>query len=160
MVGVFEQDTPGCLFKQRHFLLRHVACHQRQRKLAHQLKTGQPRAQTLVRQAQQLRGGIQRRDGGPGSELRGGFGIKLHGGGRDDAQRAFRANEQIDQIVTRVVLAQARKAVPHVALRIDHFKSQTQVARVTKTHDLCAARVGAQVAADGATAFSRQAQRE
>ncbi|MDT4853763.1 hypothetical protein FQZ97_880410 [compost metagenome] len=103
---------------------------------------------------------VQRRHRGPRRELRGRQRVQLHGRGGDDAQRAFAADEEVAQVVAGVVLAQAARAFPDLALRRDHFQAQAQVARVAVAHDLRAARVGRQVAADGAAALGRQAQRE
>ena len=159
-VGVFEQHTPRRVFPQRHTQVRVVFVHQAQRKLAHHLKARQARAQAFLRQHQQGHGVFQRGHGGPGGELRGRLRVQLHGGGGDDAKCPFAANEQIAQVVTGVVLAQAREAVPDFALRGDHFHTQAQFARVAVAHDLRAAGIGGQVAADGAAAFGTQAQRE
>ena len=133
---------------------------QAQRELAHHLEAGQARAQVLVRQAQQGDRMVERRHRGPGRELRRRQRVELHGRGGDDAQRAFAADQQVAQVVAGVVLAQAAGAFPDLALRRDHFEAQAQVARVAVAHDLRAAGVGRQVAADGAAAFGRQAQRE
>jgi hypothetical protein len=73
--------------------------------------------------------------------------------GGNHPQRALRANEQVAQVVAGVVLAQTRQAVPDLALRGDHLQPQTQLAGVAVAQHLGAARVGAQVAANGATAF-------
>ena len=157
-VGIFEQHAIGhvVLLDEGHAQLRHVLVHQAQGKAAHHFKAGEPRAQVLVRQAQQRHGMFHGGHGGPGGELRCGLGVQLERGGGDDAQRAFAANEQVAQVVARVVLAQALEAVPHLALRRDHFEAHAQVAGVAIAHHLRAARIGAQVAADGAAALGRQ----
>ena len=72
---------------------------------------------------------------------------------RDHPERALGADEQVAQVVAGVVLAQALEAVPHLALRRDHFEAQAQVARIAVAHHLRAACVGAQVAANGAAAL-------
>ena len=69
--------------------------------------------------------------------------IELHRRGGDDAQRAFAADEQVAQVVAGVVLAQARQALPDLALRRDHFQPQAQLARVAVAHHLGAAGIGA-----------------
>ena len=111
-------------------------------------------------QAQQLHSRLHAGHGGPGGQLRSGLGVQLHGRGGDDAQRAFAADHQVAQVITRVVFAQATQAVPDLALGGHDFEAQTQLAGVAIAHDLRAARVGAQVAADGAAAFGAQAQGE
>ena len=111
-----------------------------------------------MRKTQQLHSRFHAGHGGPGSQLRGGLGVKLHGRGSDDAQRAFAADHQVAQVVAGVVLAQAGQAMPDLTLCSDHFQTQAQLAGVAVAHDLRAARVGAQVAANGAAAFGAQAQ--
>ena len=145
---------------KRHLDLREMLGHQAQSKLTHDLKAGQTRAQVLVGQAQQLHRRFQRGHGGKGRKLRGGQGVELHDGAGNDAQRALRPDHQVAQVVAGVVLAQARQAVPDIALRRYHFQPQAQLARVAVAHDLRAASVGAQVAANGAAALGRHAQGE
>ena len=161
-VGVFEQHTPRrvVVAQKRHAQLWHVFAHQAQRKLAHHLKARKACAQLLVCQTQQSHSVFHRRHSRPRGEVGGGLGVELHRRGGDDAERAFAADEKVAQVVARVVLAQALEAVPHLALRRDDFEAQAQVARVAVAHHLCAARIGAQVAADGATAFGCEAQGE
>ena len=116
--------------------------------------------QMLACQPEQIHRCLHRGHGRPGGELHLGLRIELHGGGRDDAQRAFAAHEQVAQIVAGVVLAQALQAAPDFALRRDHFQPQAQLAAVTVAQHLCAARIGAQVAAQRAAAFASHAQRK
>ena len=143
-----------------HTQLRIVLVHQAERKLPHHLEARQARAQVLMRQAQQVHRGLHRGHGRPGRQSRGRKRIQLHRRGGDDAQRAFAADEQIAQVVTRVVLAQPGEAFPDLALRRDHFEAQAQLARVAVAHHGRAAGIGAQVAADGATALGRQTERK
>ena len=103
---------------------------------------------------------LHRRYGGPGCQACHRLRVELERCGGDDAQRAFAADEQVAQVIAGVVLAQAGQAVPDVPLRRDHFKAQTQVARVAVAHHLRAARVGCQVTADGAAAFGGQTERK
>ena len=86
--------------------------------------------------------------------------VQLHDCRGDDAQRAFRADEKVAQVVAGVVFAQTGQAVPNLALRCHHFQAQAQVARIAKTHHLRTTRVGAQIAANGATALRGQAERK
>ena len=60
---------------------------------------------------------LQRGHGGPGGQRGGRQRVQLHGRGGDDAQRALAADEQVAQVVAGVVLAQARQAIPDLALR-------------------------------------------
>ena len=160
LVGAFQQHAVRYLAEQGHALLREMAINQAQRELVHHLEAGQAGAQLPLRQAEQLHGVLHRRHGGPGGELRGRQRVQLHGRRGDDAQRAFAANEQVAQVVAGVVLAQAAQAVPDLALRRHHLQTQAQFARIAVAQHLGAASVATQVAANGATAFGRQAQRK
>ena len=162
-VAVLQQYAVGRFVAhvgKGHAQLRHVLDDQAQRKLAHDFKARQSRAQMLVRQAQQAHGGLHGGHGGKGGELGGRLREQLHGGCGDDAQRAFAADEQVAQVVAGVVLAQALEAVPDLALGRHHFQAQAQIAGIAIAHHLRAAGVGAQIAADRATAFGGQRQRE
>ncbi len=161
-VGVFQHDGvgEGGVVDKGHAQLGHVLVHQGQRKAVHHLEAGQARAQVLVGQRQQAHGGIERRQSRPGGELARRHRVDLHRCGGDHAQGAFAADEEVAQVVAGVVLAQALEAVPDLALRIDDFEAQAELAGIAIAHDLGAAGIGAQVAADGAAAFGRQRQRE
>ncbi len=160
VVGVFEQYAERRLFIERYAQLGKVFVHQAERKLAHHLKTRQPRTQVLVRQAQQRHGVFHRRHGSPCCEARCGNGVELQGRGGNDAQRAFAPDKQIAQVVAGIVFSQAGEAVPDLALRGDDFNAQAQLARIAVAHDLRAACVGGQVAANRAAALGGQAERE
>ena len=140
--------------------LRKVAPHQVQRKLVHHLKAGQAGAQAGLRQAQQGQALRQRLASGQGRDLGRRHREQLERGGGDDAQRAFAADEQIAQVVAGVVLAQATQALPDLALGRHHLQAQAQLAGIAVAQHRRAAGIGGQVAADGATALGRQAERE
>ena len=161
-VGVFQQHAVGHVLSlhERYAQLRHVLGHQRQGEAPHHLEPRQPRAQVLVRQAQQAYGSLHGRHGRPGSEAGSGLWKELERGGGNDAQRALTANEQVAQVVAGVVLAQPLETMPHLALGRHYLQPQAQLACVAIAHDLRTARVGAQVAADGAAALGRQAEGE
>ncbi|MNN04716.1 hypothetical protein D3C81_1174460 [compost metagenome] len=67
---------------------------------------------------------------------------------RDHAQRAFRADQQLLQVVAGVVLAQRAQAVEHLAVGQHGFDAQYQFARHAIAHHVDAAGIGGQVAAD------------
>ena len=124
----------------------------------HQFKTGQRRAAARLQQAQQrerLARRVERHEGRQ-CPLRGR--IQFEHRRRDNAQRAFGADEQLAQRVARVVLAQAAQTFPDIALRRDHFQAQAQVARVSVPKYRSAAGIGRQVAADRAGAFGGKRQ--
>ena len=74
----------------------------------HELEGGEALAGRLLRQAEQREriGEIGQRD--EGGRLLGGLGEELEHRGGDDAERAFRADEQVLQVVAGVVLLEAR----------------------------------------------------
>ena len=80
--------------------------------------------------------------------------------GRDDAQRAFGADEELLHVVAGVVLAQAPQPVPDAPVRQHHLEAQHQVAHGAVAQHLHAAGVGRDVAANLAGALGAEAQRE
>ena len=86
--------------------------------------------------------------------------IEAQGGRGDDGERALAANQQVAQIVARVVLAQALEAIPDLALGGDGLQAQAQFAGRAVAQHLGASRVGGEVATDGATALGGEAERE
>ena len=78
----------------------------------------------------------------------------------DDAERAFRADEQIAQVVAGVVLLQGAQPSHTRPVGGHHLEPERQRARVAVGQHADAAGVGRQHAADLAAAFRRQAQRE
>ncbi len=77
--------------------------------------------------------------------------LEHHAG--DDSERAFRADEELAQVVAGVVLDHLAKRVDDRAVGEHGFDSQHQIARHTETQHPIAARVGRDVTADlaGAT---------
>jgi alpha-beta hydrolase superfamily lysophospholipase len=80
--------------------------------------------------------------------------------GSHDAQRALRADEEMFQIVARIVLAQPPQCRPDLACGRDHLKTQTQLARIAIAQHGRASGVGRQVAAHRAAALSGERKRE
>src|SRR5690349_17077023 len=78
----------------------------------------------------------------------------------NDAKRAFRADEEILEIVAGVVLAQSFQAVPHAAVGQYHLEPECELAGVAVAKHVDAARVGREVAADLAAAFRAERKRE
>ena len=85
---------------------------------------------------------------------------KFKHGGRDDAQGALGADEQVLQVIARVVLAQGPEAVPNAPVGQHHFEPQHQVAGVAVAQHRDAAGVGRDVAADAAASLGGQAEGE
>ena len=147
---------PGTGIRQgRLVLARH-----RDRKRGHQLESGDPVAHRLPQIVQQADG---RRDVRHCHE-RGDAGLRrrkeLQHRGRDDAQRALGADEELLEIVPGIVLAQSAQPVPDAAIGEDHFDAQNELPRVAETKHRGAARVRGKIAANRATPFGGQRQRE
>ena len=70
-----------------------------------------------------------------------------HGGG-NDAERAFRADEQLFQVVAGVVLAQGAQAVPDAPVRQHHFQPEHQIAHRAIAQHVDAAGIGGKIAAN------------
>lgn len=140
--------------------LRIVLADELHAEIGHQLEARQQRAGRALRERQEVERRVRRFERGQRRDLRGRQRMQLHHGGRDDAERAFRADEQIAQVVAGVVLAQSAQAVPDLALRRHDLEAETELARVAVAQHRGAARVRRQVAADRAAAFRREAERE
>src|SRR5581483_10255185 len=85
------------------------------------------------------------------AQRRGGFARpwkQLEHGGRDDAERAFRADKQLAQRIAGVVLAQRAQAIPDAPIRQHDFKSEREVTRIAVAQDIDAPGIGGEVAAD------------
>jgi hypothetical protein len=114
----------------------------------------------LAGQRQKVEAGLRARHADPGGGARPRQGKQLQDRGGDDAERAFRADEQVLQVVAGVVLAQPPQALPDAPVGEHHFEPEAQIARRAIGDHADAAGVGRKVAADAARAFRRQAQRE
>src|SRR5665213_2693548 len=80
--------------------------------------------------------------------------------GGDDAERTFAADEEVLQIVARVVLAQAAQPVPGPAIGQHRLDAERQLPHVAIAQDVDAAGIGREVAADLARAFGAEAERK
>jgi len=78
----------------------------------------------------------------------------------DHAERAFRTDEQLLQVVAGIVLAQPAQAAKHAAVGEHDFQPEREVARIAIAQHVHPAGIGRQVAADLAAAFRAQRQRE
>src|SRR5262249_38902470 len=108
---------------------------------------------------EQACGGVKRSDRRERGYLRARERKKFQRGRSDDAERAFRSDEDLLQVVAGVVLAQAAQAVPYLAGGKYHLEAKRQIARVAIAQHLCAAGVGREVAADGCRAFRGETER-
>ncbi len=85
---------------------------------------------------------------------------QLQACGGDDPERAFRADEEVAQVIPRVVLAQARQAVDDATVGQHDLEAQHQIARHAVAHGREPAGIGREIAADLATAFRAERQRK
>ena len=109
---------------------------------------------------QQHRRDLERRQRDHGGGARHRLGEQLQRGGGDDAERAFRAGEQVPQVIAGIVLAQGAEVGDQLAVRQHHLEPEAQIARAAEAQHVEAAGIGGEVAADLAGAFGRQAERE
>ncbi len=79
---------------------------------------------------------------------------------RDDAERALRADEQVLEVIARIVLAQRLEPVPHAAVGEHDFKPERKLARIAVSEHAYPAGIGGEHAADLAAPFRGKAQRE
>lgn len=89
-----------------------------------------------------------------------GFGNSFQDRAGDDAEGAFRAQEQRLQVIAGVVLPQAPKPVPDAPIGQHHFQPQNEVAGVAVSQHRCAAGIGGQVAADATAPLGAETEGE
>ena len=134
------------------------------RQLVHQLADQLERldlaAAARLRHVHQLqrRLDVAHLDHGGGKGVRRGH--QLQAGGGDDAERALRADHQVDQVIAGVVLLQRRQQIHHLAGGGDHLQPQAQRPRAAVTHNVQPAGIGAERAADLRRALGPEDQRE
>ena len=85
---------------------------------------------------------------------------QLQARGRDHAERAFGADEQVVEVVAGVVLAQARESVEHLPVGQHDLETEHEFARHAVAQRIQAAGVGREVAADLAAALGAERQRK
>ena len=98
------------------------------RPISSKAETVSPRRRAHV--AEQRHAGGRRVDADPRGLAGGRLGEQAQHRGRDDAERALGADEQLLHVVAGVVLAQAAQAVPDAAVGQHHLQPEHQVARV------------------------------
>src|SRR5690606_31358919 len=87
-------------------------------------------------------------------------GLYLEGGGGDDPERAFRADEELLEVVAGVVLVQAPQVTQDLPVRKDYFQPHDERARHTVADDFYAAGIGRDGAANLAGTLRTDRQRE
>jgi hypothetical protein len=116
----------------------------------HELKAGERTSQTRHCPIQKRDRFVERVQGGKCDHAGRRQRIELEYRRGDDAERAFRADEQVAQGVGGIVLSQASQAVPDPAIRGHHFQPEAQIARIAVAQHRGSARIRGQVSADGA----------
>ena len=160
-VGQLEQRKPRRRVRcQRQPLLRQLARHAAQTHVGHDLESSERSAGGGAGTVQQRGCRLQRGQGRQRRALGPRQGKEPERGRGDDAQGALGTDEQLLQVVARVVLAQAAQAVPDAAVGQHHLQAERQLARVAVTQHLGAAGVGGEVAADRGAALGGQTQRK
>ncbi|MNN16188.1 hypothetical protein D3C81_1293180 [compost metagenome] len=134
--------------------------HQFQTVAGKELESLKPGAATGEQQREQLQRLLGRRHRGQHHGAGIGARQQAQRGSRDHAQRAFRANQQLLEVVAGVVLAQRAQAVEDLAIGQHRLHAQHQLARHAVAHHVHAAGVGGEVAADLARVLGRQRERE
>ncbi len=125
-----------------------------------ELKRGDGVASDVTGEGEEVKRGLGRGDGEKrGASLCGARGEGQRGGG-DDGKCAFGADDEVTQVVTCVVLAQAGEAVPDLSVGGDGLDPQTLGAGVAVAQDVDATGVGGQHAADRGGAFGGEREGE
>ncbi len=88
------------------------------------------------------------------------LGEQLETGSGDDPERSLRAHKHLLQIVTRIVLPQLLEPVPHLPIGKHDLQAEDQIAHHAVAHDVDAASVGGNVAADLAAPLGADPERE
>ncbi len=86
-------------------------------------------------------------------------GEELQHGACDNAERAFRTDEEMLQVIASIVLPQPGKAVPDRAIGQHHLEPEHEITRVAITQNRRAAGIGRDVPANGAGAFRAERER-
>ncbi|MNZ91458.1 hypothetical protein D3C78_1104450 [compost metagenome] len=159
-VGQFNQHMPWVRAVQRILAPRHVRHHDVQLVAVDHFKGRQARTTAALEHAQYVQRRLRAVRRHPGHGVARGQGMQLEHGGGDDAQRAFGANEQLLEVVARVVLAQTAQRGVDAAVGQHGLDAQREVAHIAVAQHGRAAGVGREIAADLARTFGAYAQRE
>jgi hypothetical protein len=117
-------------------------------------------AEMRLQLTQQAHRECRRADGQPGGHRCPRQGEEFQDGGGDDSEGALGADEQMLEVITGIVLAQAAQAIPDLPARQNHLQAERQFTCVAVAQDLHTTGVGRQIAADLTTALGGQRQRK
>ena len=123
-------------------------------------KARDPAAESLAGEREQRQRLLGARETDEGGRSRPRIGEQPQRSGGDDSERAFRADEQVFDVVAGVVLAQLAQRVDDPPVGQDRLDAGHEVARIAVGDHRHAAGVGRHVAADGAGSFRGERQRK
>ncbi len=152
-----HEHVPGMRLGHRVLVARHALEQEVDDRPADQLEGRDGIAHAALHVAEQRHALLRTVDGDPRRLARRRLREKPQDRRRDDAERAFPADEKLLHVVAGVVLAQAAQAVPDAAVGQYDLEPEDERARVAVAQDLHAARVRRDVAADLAGAFGAEA---
>jgi hypothetical protein len=124
----------------------------------HELEGGQVGAGRGLGRREKVQGRGELRQGDERGCRFGGLRIEAQGGGRDDAQRALRADQHVFQSVAAVILLERAQAGQHAAVGQHHLQAQHQLARRAVGQHADPAGVAGEGAADLTACLRGQAQ--
>ncbi len=122
----------------------------------HQLERGDAAGGAVGGEVEQVDRGLRRRHAGKGGLDRARPRHQAQHRRGNDAERAFRADEQVLEVVAGIVLLQLVEIVQHAAVGQHDFEAERMRARDAVGDRRGAAGIGRKIAADGAAAFRRQ----
>ena len=122
----------------------------------HQLKRGHAVAKAALHALQHRQGLVKTGHGHQSSRLGLGHGAQAQQHARDDAQRAFRTDKELLEVVARVVLDHRAQHGQHRAVGQHHFQPQHLLAHHAVLQHAVAARVGGHIATNLAAAARAQ----
>ncbi len=126
----------------------------------HDLERGERRPGLLQSAGEEGGRGLERAQARHAGDPLDRLGEKPQHRGGDDAERSLRADDEVLEIITRIVLAQRLQAVPHAPVGEHDFKPKGEIARAAVSEHGHAAGIGGEHAADLAASFRGEAQRE
>ena len=150
----FDQRVPRRGLRQRIAARRVELDHSLDAVAQHHLERGDVAARALHRDAEQIDRGLRGCHGRERRLHRARARYQFQHRGGDDAERAFRADEQVAQIVAGIVLFQFVEDVEHAAVGEYHLQPDCMRAGDTVRHRGDAAGIGREIAADSAGAFA------
>lgn len=155
-----DQDVIGIVLRQRRRVRRRVRRQQLVEVLPHALERGQRAGEAAVHVGEERGQLVKTLHGNDGGVLAVRLAAQAKDGARDDAKRAFRADEDMLQVVARIVLDHFAERGEHRPVGQHGFETQDHVAHHAVADDAIAAGVRRDVAADGGGTARAQIERQ